>query len=230
MAYGLLLENRNGQIQVSEGTTNYGALYSGSFLGGSTSIYQYYSVNISVSGYVYQAGDLLIIRHNNSEVSGSFGNLTSGGFKVYTWLSSSATISWKILRRLDQVNLGAPSGYGVEVFKSNGTTYAFSTRAETGVISNIFYNGGLSASLVLWSGTQPWVAANVGTGFYAFLPGEDFEPTESEFACVFSAKDSTYKGTYGVVPEIDQSGGFPIYVPNVRDTSARVRLAVKTGA
>lgn len=230
MSYGAVFKNGNGQIQISEGTTNYGALYSGSILGGSIDIYQYYSTSVTVSGYTYQAGDLLIIRHNNSELAGSFGNLTSGGFKVYTWLSSSATISWKILRRLDQVSLGTPSGYGLEIYKSNGTDYAFSTRAETGVISDIFYNAGLSSSVTSWSGIQPWAVANVGTGLYAFLPGEDLEPTEFEYACVFSAKSGTTSGSYGVLPEIDQSGGFPVYVPNVIDTSARVRLAIKTGA
>lgn len=229
MTYGFSAVNRNGQIQVSEGTTNYAAVASGSLTGGATSIYQYYSANITVSGYTYQAGDLLVMRHNNSEQKGSWGDLRTNSFRIYTWLSSSATIYWKILRRIDQVSLGSPSGYGMEVYKSDGVSYAFSTRAESGVISNIFYNSGLSASVLSWSVNQPWVALNVGTGFYAFLPGENFEPTESEFACVFSAKTNSLQGTYGVVPEIDQSGGFPIYVPNVIDTSVRIRLAIKSG-
>lgn len=230
MSYGFLAQNKDNQIQISEGTTNYAAIFSGSLLGGSSSYSNYYSTTVTISGYSYQAGDVLAIRHNNSEIRGTWGDMRSNGFRIFTWLSSSATISWKILRRMDQVSLPAPSGYGLEIFKSNGTDYAFSTRAESGVISKIFTNDGLSASLFSWSGVQPWMAANIGCGQTAFLPGEGLEPTESQFACVVSAKNTSTTGSFGIISEIDETGGFPVYVPNVINTSARVRLAIKTGA
>lgn len=229
MSYGFISVNKDSQIQISESTTNYAAIFSGSIAGGSSSATQYYLSTVTVSGYTYKAGDILIIRHNNAEEKGSWGYMRSNGFSIFTWLSSSATISWKIVRRMDEVSLSAPSGYGFEIYKSNGD-YAFSTRAESGVISRIFTGSGLSASLFGWNGSQPWVALNVGTGQTAFLPGEDFEPTESEFACVVSSKATVTSGTYGVLPEIDESSGFPVFVPNVINTSARTRLAIKTGA
>lgn len=232
MAYGFIAYNDNSQIQISENNTNYVSIHSGSVASNSVAG-QPDSISVNIPNYAQQEGDLLIVRYDISGLYGISGGPSApySSIRMLSWVPSPGIIEWKILRRFDTVTLSTTSEYGLEVYKPDGTSLCFSTRGEVGVIQSVFQTSASTVAGLQWNNIQPWMACNVSTGAFYYLPGEEPEPTETEIACVFSSKETATSGVYGAIFEIHSSGGFPSFYqpPNVGSNPILTRLAISTG-
>lgn len=130
MAYGIEVRNNNRQIQISEETTNYLLVDSGSFVIS-------YVPSGSHASYTlpeWEEGDIIAIRQDAGSVYAKlWENSSTGAVNV----TNIGTFAYRVYRPANSTDFTAGSGYGMEVYgPSEGLV--FSTNYPSPVISNTF--------------------------------------------------------------------------------------------
>lgn len=196
MAYGIEIDNTAGKVQISQDYTNYYLVASVNFaVTGTSGAYIDTVYNIVIANYTAEGDDICCINTGSSSIAAyvnpqrRVNGTTNSGIKAIVWASVSGIIEVKIYRRFDTLT-SSGSGYGLEVYKADGITLAFSSNYKymniTGVISG---NPPFYTTFTPSDGSKPFISAN--TGFTrAFVDPEDGQfPGETEFQAV--SADST---------------------------------------
>jgi hypothetical protein len=130
MSYGIEITNNNNRILVDENYPNMG------YQSTTASSYTVSSSNNTFTGNANElAGDLVIGRAGTSS-DGWVGRGLLGNWPKFTTVyhpNPAATIEYYLTRNLSGLLTAATSGYGMEVYGSNGTDVYFSSNISKGL-------------------------------------------------------------------------------------------------
>ena len=198
MAYGIHVENPSGNVQIDQDYTNYYLVATTSFaVTGDASYYAASSGTVAISGYTYNSNDLCAINTGSSSTSGYVRPIT-GGINYIIWSQTNQTIQVKIFRRFDSLT-AAGTGFGLEVFKSDGSTLAFSSNySYMNILGVISGNPPFSASFTPSDGSVPYITSNTGFTRAFVDPADGQFPGETEYQTV-AATSTVASATYEVL-------------------------------
>lgn len=195
MAYGIHVENPSGQVQIDQDYTNYYEVASTSFyLNAGAQYYDMQSGSLSITGYTARVDDIIAINTGNQYRTGG---LYVNGSTVYynMWMDTAGTVNVKIYRRMDDLT-AAGSGYGLEVYKADGTTLAFSSNYKPMRIAALITGSPpFSSSSGSHSGYTPYATANTAYVLASSDPPDGPFSGISEWQTV-SANSTTVYTTY----------------------------------
>lgn len=192
MAYGIHVENPSGQVQIDDSYINYVLVATTSFYVAYTSNYYAYTTGaVNINNYNPQVGDLVAVNtgHVNNWV---YATASGVGISYIAWgTGASATYQVKIFRRLDAFNIASipalPSaslrGYGLDVYKNNGTDLAFSSYFAPMAVTNVL-SGSPPFYFSVNGLSTPFITANTGFVKAVTDPPDGQFPGETEYQVV----------------------------------------------
>ena len=180
MAHGILVKNSGNQVVISEDYTNYIEVASGTLacVGGTGPVADASFTGYSTlrggtstptmgdgSTYSYEGGDVVFIRLAAGWTGGGAYSYGGEGSSISFTYFGAGTLEYKVFRRVDIIS--SVAGFGLEVYKADGTTLAFSSMYKVPNIFNIVVGpSGFSFNDTL-TGGHPYVSANINTGWVA---------------------------------------------------------------
>lgn len=186
MAYGINVYNASGDLQFStEGSMScMAARTSGTVnattAGGSYQTYGWYSGQVSGLGYNPSTNGCMIMVTPNTPSTATYrawGVPSSDGFFIYS--SSAITYKYKIFESADV--FVSTSGYGVNVWDTNGTTLIYSSNGDGSKIESVYgvSPSGHTSTNILW--------ANLNSGIYRYRLVPGAYPSGTEYYYSWSA-------------------------------------------
>ena len=215
MSFGIHVTNTSGNVLIDQDYTNYMQIASTSFsvTYSATQLTTGYAI---ISGYTHNDSDLVFFNTGHANNSGfaypvSAGGGATSGVSWQIWpRGSSATVQVKIFRRADLLSL-AGSQYGLEVYKADGTTLAFSSKYVPMKVAAVSSFTPLSSSpQYTASGFVPFISANT-----CFVLGRVEEGDGEDFYGLleYQTVSADATKTYTKYIQVDQSPSdqFPNY-------------------
>lgn len=196
MAYGIHVENPSGSVQIDQDYVNY-------FLVATTSFNVTYDSNfrnsveadLAITGYTPATGDLCAV--NTGHIYNQCYIRPSGsGIRYTVWpTGATATVNVRIYRRADL--LAAGTGYGINVYKSNGTSVAFSSAYSPMRVYAVITGQPPFTNTTTVSGFTPYITSNTGFTLASIDPPEPQYAGESEYQTV-GASSTQARADYSV--------------------------------
>lgn len=169
MSYGIRVENPQGRVQIDQDYVNYMEVVNTSFYLPKNDISKSFFPEmgfIQIIGYKKETNDIVCIntghKDNVAYVGTTLDNGSSNdGISYIVWpLGSNATYRVKIFREVSKYSASSTEDYGLNVYKSDGSTLAFSSSFKSMRLAGVLTaEAGDFVSMTLSSGT-PYIGSN----------------------------------------------------------------------